>query len=99
MNLRRQIALATSTAAALALAVALTGSAVAQPPLGSGELRIVGLRFVIDDASQTVPRNQATGLRNRFADPTNPSAALDAALLAGVADGLTLKGELSGPGF
>ena len=72
--------------------------AQAQPHLGSGELRIAGVQLVVSPATQTVPRNQATGLTVTIEDPAlpgQPLTALPAALLAT----FRVKGELSGPGF
>lgn len=53
-------------------------------------MRIVGVQFVIDDVAQTVPRNR------RPASATGSSIPPIRAhrLLDGIADGLTLKGEL-----
>jgi hypothetical protein len=80
-------------AAALLLWPALTHAQ--QTPLASGELRIQGVELVVSPASQTVPKNQATGLTTALVDPTNPTASVaDPSLTS-----LVVKGELSGPGI
>jgi hypothetical protein len=66
-----------------------------QTSLASGELRIQGVELVVSPASQTVPKNQATGLNTALVDPTNPTASVAAPGLSG----LVVKGELSGPGI
>jgi hypothetical protein len=50
-------------AATALLAVGHAATAVAQGPLASGELRIVGVKLVVSPANQTVPKNQATKSR------------------------------------
>ena len=86
--------LTTWTAAALTL---LARTATAQQPLGSGQLTIVGVQLIIDarDVAQTVPRNQATGLRTALVDPTDPAVSVTGPGL----DSLIVTGELSGPGL
>jgi hypothetical protein len=73
----------------------LPALAAAQAPLGSGELQILGARLTVLPATQTVPRNQATGLATALVDPTNPATSLSVLGL----DGLLVKGEFSGPGI
>jgi len=70
-------------------------AAAGQMPLASGQLRILGVQLVVSPASQTVPKNQATGLTTALVDPANPTASVSDPSLAG----LVVKGELSGPGI
>jgi hypothetical protein len=66
-----------------------------QTPLASGELLIQGVELVVSPASQTVPKNQATGLTTALVDPSNPTASVSDPSLTS----LVVKGELSGPGI
>lgn len=47
-----------------------------RPNLGSGELRIAGVQVVVSPATQTVPRDQATGLTVTLEAPALPAALL-----------------------
>lgn len=75
----------------------------AQPNLGTGELRIAGVRLVVAPATQTLrvtsgqalPRSQATGLTVTREDPAHPGPVLPAALFGT----FTVGDELSGPEF
>lgn len=75
------------------LAAAQAEPAIAQTPLASGQLSILGVQLVVSPASQMVPKNQATGLTTALVDPTNPTASVADPSLTG----LVVKGELSGP--
>ncbi len=81
--------------AAVLLATLLPDVSYAQPVLGSGTLRILGVRLADSPATQTVPRNQPTGLATQLVDPANPSEPVSDPTLAT----LVVKGELSGPGL
>jgi hypothetical protein len=86
------------------LAVGYATAAVGQTPLASGQLRILGVQLVVcgqstcspsGPATQTVPKNQATGFRTALVDPANPTPSVaDPSLTS-----LVVKGELSGPGI
>ena len=82
-----------------ALGALLTASyvepTIAQAPVASGELRIVGVELAVSPASQSVPKNQATGLTTALVDPGNPTASVADPTLVN----LVVKGELSGPGI
>ncbi|MBI1817099.1 MAG: Ig-like domain-containing protein [Deltaproteobacteria bacterium] len=81
--------------AAIALIAWLPSASFAQSVLASGELKIIGAQLQVSPATQTVPKNQASGLLTRLVDPANPDAAVSDPAL----DGLVVKGELSGPGI
>jgi hypothetical protein len=80
------------------LLLTLPALAHAQPHLGTGELRIAGLQLAASPASQTVPRNQATGLAVQLEDPAEPGEAM-AAVPAALLGTFVVKGDLSGPGL
>ena len=88
------------TWAVLAAALLLPSLASAQSVLGSGELRILGVRLAVSPASQTVPRNQATRLATALIDG---SASAPQTLPPSISDpslaNLVVKGELTGPGI
>ena len=69
--------------------------ACAQAVLASGELQIRGVRLALSPATQTVPRNQATGLATALVDPTNPVETVADPSISN----LPVKGALSGPGL
>jgi hypothetical protein len=77
------------------LAVLVPFVAHAQSPLGSGQFRILGAQLAVSPASQTVPKNQATGVTVSLVHPSHPAAVVATAGLGQ----LTVKGELSGPGL
>jgi len=80
-------------AAMAPLAVGYATAAVGETPLASGQLSILGVELVVSPANQTVPKNQATGLKTALVDPANPTASVaDPSLV-----NLVVKGELSGP--
>ena len=91
--MRRRATCWASVAAALLLWPAL--ALAQQTPLASGELLIQGVELVVSPASQTVPKNQATGLTTALVDPSNPTASVSDPSLTS----LVVKGELSGPGI
>jgi hypothetical protein len=82
-------------------ALLLPSLASAQSVLGSGELRILGVKLAVSPATQTVPRNQATGSATALIDGS-ASASQDP-LPPSISDpslaNLVVKGELSGPGI
>lgn len=77
-----------------ALLALLPAPAYAQSLLASGQLRLLGVQLAVSPASQTAPKNQATGLTTALVDPANPTASVSDPSLVG----LVVKGELSGRG-
>lgn len=91
---------------AAVLLLSLPAVTHAQANLGTGELRIAGVRLVVSPATQTLrgtsgqalPRDQATGLTVTLEDPAHPGQPLTA-LLAALLGTFTVEGELTGARF